>query len=123
MESNVVIVFTGEPLETILEQRGSGQWRASAASLQHCSWLIATRNRHSRVWKVEDSIAHRAAFLIGHISEPRPSEKEPGRQVIGIDRYAEIEVANIWPGNQNPVAYSTLETLAVDLKTLDWRSL
>lgn len=119
MAGDVVVVFTGEPLQQMIREGRSGHWKASKHRLSGCDWIVAARNRHTD-WGARD-IEHGSAFLIGRISAIRDSETRPGRHVVEFDRYAEIDLKEAWPGNQNPVTYLTFEDLKVKTGGLKWK--
>jgi hypothetical protein len=77
--------------------------------------------KFARKWRSD--VEHGAAFLLGQITAIRDSKKEPGRYVLEFDRYAEVDLSYVWPGNQNPVTYSTLVDLKIRLEVLQFRSL
>ena len=43
---------------------------------------------------------------------------EGNRIVINISKYAEINVPQAWPGNRNPVTYTSLDELGIGLANL-----
>jgi hypothetical protein len=120
MTGDVVVVFTGESLQDLRQERSSGHWKASRSRLCRRNWIVATRNRHA-VWSAQD-VEHGTAFMVGHISGIKDSSKRPGRYIIEFDRYAEINLKRAWPGNQNPVTYLALENLHLNLRSLEWKT-
>jgi hypothetical protein len=121
MSEDVVVVFTGESLERMRSEGGSARWRASKERLLRCSWILAMRNCRAE-WCAKD-VEHGTAFLIGRITGIRSSEKRPGRYVIEFDAYAAIDLKYVWPGNQNPVTYSSLVDLKIRPEALQFKSL
>jgi hypothetical protein len=119
---DVVVVFTSKSIKTMLAEGGSGNWRANEKKLCRCVWIVAVRNRHAR--RREGTEAHGSGFLIGQISGLKPSvnPEQPSRFVIAFDRYAELDLPNAWrKGHRNPVAYTTLGDLGIDLEKLRWK--
>jgi hypothetical protein len=116
---DTVMVFTSKSLETMRLEGGTGNWAAKEERLKHSKWVIATRNQKSDWAQGEEP--HGSAFLIGRVSgvQPAPAPEE-GRFVIGFDRYAELNIANAWTNNRNPVAYTSLDALGIDPEKLDW---
>jgi len=45
-------------------------------------------------------------------------EKGKDRYIIQISEVAVIDIPDLWPGNQNPVRYTSLEDLGIDLSDL-----
>lgn len=115
--SEAVVVLTSKSLETMFEEGGSGHWKANEDRITRCRYLVAVRHGHSG-WS-EDETPHNTAFLIGRSLSVLPGDG--GRIIIGFQEYAPIEVANVWPGNRNPVAYLDLEGLGIDLASLEWK--
>jgi hypothetical protein len=38
-----------------------------------------------------------------------------------FDQYAELKIPSAWTGSRNPVAYTDLQALKIDLEKLDWK--
>lgn len=117
---SAVVTFTARPLEWILADRGSRDWRLNADRTRQCEFLVCTQNRHNAVFGAPTA-PHRAAFLIGRISEVVESPERHDRWLIKISEYIECNLPNIWGkcGHlRYPVWYTTLEELGIDLGTL-----
>lgn len=121
MNTRVVRVFTGFSFETMVADGGSGHWLASEKSILSCSYVIAVKHRHSK-WS-EGPEDHHTAFLIGEIAGVKPSpDTFPGKLVIVFDRFATLNIPNAWPTRRrNPVSYTDLETLKIDVDELKWQ--
>lgn len=113
---DVVMVLTGNSLETMFKAGGSGNWVAKANRVQRCQYLVAVRHGNSSF--TQDDRPHDAAFLIGKVSGT--TEVEDHRLVINFSEYAEIDIPHAWPGNRNPVTYTSLDQLGIDVSTLSW---
>ena len=117
---DVVMVFTSKSLETMKAEGGSGNWAANKERIGHAKWLVATRNQKSG-WTQGDE-GHGSAFLIGRVSgiksAPAPEQK---RFVLVFDQYAEVDLPGVWTGSRNPVAYTDLKTLQIDVDKLSWK--
>lgn len=113
MPHSAVVVFTSKSVGTLLADGGSSCWVLDADRAAECEYVICTRNANSRVGEIEDA-HHRTAFLIGRVSGVAGCEREPipGRKIlegaiVQFDRYARINVPNVWPyGRRNPVTYT-----------------
>jgi hypothetical protein len=75
---------------------------ALRAKIQHDEWDFATANQQ-----------HGTAFLIGRIAEIVRSG-QPGRWLIKISEYAEINIPNVWKGWRFPVRYMPLSDFGID---------
>lgn len=124
--SNIVMVFTSKPLETMIKEGGSGYWSANRKRLEKCEYLVATKSNTLREhFPSNTAIKQGSAFLIGKVT--KISNAPTGnRLVIEISEYAEINKPNVWTGNRNPVAYTTTkefaETHGLDFKSLEWKA-
>ncbi len=124
MPQTAIVTFTAKPLAWILRDRGSGDWRLDLRRARQTEYLVCAQHRHN----VNAGSAfgapqapHRAAFLIGRISDVVPSPREPDRWVIKIKEYTECNIPNIWGKAgpmRYPVWYTTLEALGIDLSAL-----
>ena len=116
---DTVVVFTWKNLETMFDQGGCGDWVANEDRLAKCTYLVATANayakdtQHSHQW-------HSHAFLVGKISGIKAAPENPGRRIIQLSEYAEINVPNGWSGQRNPVRYSDLSEFGIDPDKIDW---
>lgn len=124
MRHAAVVVFTGRPVEQILDPavRGSGDWRLDLARAEEAEYLVCTRNRHSSDFAPTPE-PHRAAFLIGRKQDVVRSPDRPDRWLIRIGEYTDCLIPNIWGKSgqlhlRYPVWYTTLEDLGIDLATL-----
>ena len=82
---------------------------------------VQTRNN---TWGQPEA-KHHTAFLVGKISSISRSQEADceDRWIINISEYADISIPNMWDGNRNPVAYSTLEELNINLENLEFNKL
>lgn len=118
--NDVVMVFTSESLETMRVKGGSGNWVANKKRIERVQWVVAARNR--RPGRTQGSEEHGSAFLIGRVTGTKSaSAPEQRRLVIVFDNYAEIAIPNVWTHSRNPVAYTSLSALGVDLDKLAWK--
>ncbi len=122
---NIVIVFTSKPLETMINEGGSGDWSANKKRLEKCSYLIATKSNTLREHFPSDiNIDQSSAFFIGKIRNITDSP-DSDRLVIQFSEYADINISNAWTGNRNPVAYTNVTEFQVkhnfDISTLEWK--
>lgn len=122
MSKQVVVVFTAKSVKTILAEGGSSAWRLDRNHARQCAFAVVTRNAHGG-W-VEGPEEHKAAFLIGRVSDVVPSPNHKDRWLIAFSEYALTDVSNVWQGDRNPVRYSTTDALkndfAIDFDKLDW---
>jgi hypothetical protein len=117
-----VVVFTARPLDWILKDGGTRDWRLDSERAARAEFAVCTQNRHNAEFGAP-AAPHGAAFLIGRISAVVPSEHEPGRWLIKFGEYSAPNppVPNIWGKSGHtryPVRYTTLEDLGIDLATL-----
>jgi hypothetical protein len=123
---DTVIVFTAKDLSELFSIGGSGNWKLDSERVKKCSYAILTANSHHK--KSTHSLdEHGSAFLIGKISGVTPDayddlgEREDGRWIIRFSEYAELNIPSFWGGFQNPVKYTDLNDLDVDLESLEWK--
>jgi hypothetical protein len=120
MSDDAIVVFTKKGLSTILEIGGSDTWKLNPQRVLKCQYLVCTQNRHQQDGTPE--APHGAAFLVGKVSGVEPAEPINGpRWLVRISEYAEIEMPDVWDGSQNPVRYTTLQSLGIDPATLDFQ--
>lgn len=118
MDDSAICVFTGRSTRQILEDQGSGSWVLNLRHARRQRYLVCTRNQANTDWGADEY--HRSAFLVGRISglEPLPSEGGVARWKVQIDQYATSRQEDVWGPWRNPVRYTTLHELGIDLSSL-----
>jgi hypothetical protein len=115
-----LVTLTARPLEWILGDGGSRDWRLNAERARQCEYLVCTQNRHNADFGAPTA-PHGAAFLIGRISDVVQSPERHDRWLVRISEYIECNLPNIWRKSGHlryPVWYTTLEALGIDLGAL-----
>jgi hypothetical protein len=120
MMPGAIALFTREPVDEIRENRGTGNWVASAERVRQYSFVVLVRNRQHP--SSPSDVEHGTAFLVGRISATREvtetaANKYP-RIFIAISEYALVDVADSWSKSQNPVWFTNLETLGIEETSL-----
>lgn len=119
--ADTIVVFTARSPERIVREGGSQAWVLNAARAKSCIWLVCTQNRHNPDHEFSDATeAHGAGFLVGKIANIEKSQEEDagGRWVIRIKEMARIDLPNCWDGGRNPVRYTTLAALGIQIEKL-----
>jgi len=122
MPHTAIVVLTARPLEEILQDRGSRDWRLDPTRARHAEYLICAQNQHNPDFR-RPRAPHGAAFLIGRIAAIVPSGDRPDRWCIIIGEYIAPQppIPGIWgkAGHlRYPIHYTTLESLGIDLAAL-----
>lgn len=125
MSDECIVVFTGESHRRILHQGGSRAWALAPNRARKCRYLVCVQNLYHPGRDFSDvSETHGAVFMVGKISDviPDPEVPSSGRWQIRISEYALHTVMNAWKGWRNPVRYTTLEEMGINLEELTFRS-
>jgi len=104
--------FTENSLEDILNRGGDYDWVLDQERAKKCKYLVCCSSQGSN---------RKTSFLVGKISGAEftcSGEKGGKRYLVAISDYASINIPDSWPGNQNPVRYTSLEELGIDLTSL-----
>jgi hypothetical protein len=125
-DDRTIVVFTADSVDTIVRQRGSGDWVVSAKKADSCKYIVCCRKPN---WSNrKEGIPARAGFLIGRIAglHQRAGSETPRdqmRYLIQMADYAALEKKpGVWKERvRNPVAYSTLDDLQIDLRGLKFK--
>ncbi|WP_369027757.1 hypothetical protein [Nocardia farcinica] len=122
---SAVVVFTGKSADKILREGGSQAWRLDPARAKRCRWVVCTQNAHNPEDYADGAAPHASAFLIGRISRISPSTAPDvtDRWKIEFSEYARISVPGVWLGDRNPVRYSDLATLGINLDGVDFQKM
>jgi len=100
--SDVVAVLTYKSKASILETGGTQSWVLDRARASRCDYVVICRNAHTR--DPEGPEAHGSAFMVGKVKDIVPSTDTPGRWLIQISEYADVDFPDEWAG-RNPVGY------------------
>lgn len=104
---NTVLTFTANDLQYIKTNGYDDSWVLNENRAGSCTYLVCCHSEGAK---------KRHAFVVGLISRIRESGE--GRWAIHISEYASIDIPNVWKGWRNPVHYTTLEDLGIELSTL-----
>jgi hypothetical protein len=119
---SAIAVFTANSVAEILEVGGSVSWVVAEKQARRREFLVCVRN--ARDVTFHDHEPHGTAFLIGRISDLQPhgfDRKGMQRWIIKISEYALTDYPEKWGEWRNPVKYTTLEELGIDLKKLKFK--
>ena len=121
MPSSAIVVFTGKSVEAMLAKGGSDAWVLDPSRARRCQYVVCTRNTHAD-FATPGPAEHGAAFLVGRVRDiiRVDDSAESHRYLIAFGEYAPVDVSNAWKGWRNPVRYSSLEDIGVDLAALEW---
>ncbi len=122
MPHSAIAVFTAHSRSEILEVGGSASWVVAEKQARRREFLVCIRN--TRDVDFHDHEPHGTAFLIGRISGLKAyglDRKGIQRWIIEISEYAFVDYPDKWREWRNPVKYTTLEELGIDLKKLKFK--
>lgn len=115
-----IAVLTFKSTEHILSVGGTCSWALNRAHARKFQYVVCTRNANTRT--AEGPEKHATGFLVGRIADVVPSPEYPERWLIQFSEYAEIAQPDVWgKGWRNPVRYTSLEDLGIDLASLKWK--
>ena len=109
--------FTENSLDDICNRGGDYDWALNQDRAKKCKFLVCCSSQGSN---------RKSSFLVGKISGTEftyAAENGKKRYLIQISEYASIDIPNSWPGNQNPVRYTSLEDLGIDLNSLKFEKI
>jgi hypothetical protein len=119
-DTSAVCVLTARGIEMILSEGGSQAWVLDAKRASECKYVICVQNRGFENDWGKVSAPHHTAFLVGRLKGVVRSQEEDceNRWLLTFSEYAEVNVPNAWPGNRNPVLYTTLEDMGISVDEL-----
>ncbi len=120
MPDEAIAVFTARSPQRILREGGSQAWALDPNRARKCRYLICVQNQNNPDRDFSDaSEPHGSVYMIGRISDVVPSQDDPGdRWKICIGEYSAHIVMDAWKGWRNPVRYTTLEEMGINLDRL-----
>ncbi|PPJ01213.1 hypothetical protein C5E51_34420 [Nocardia nova] len=122
--TDTIVVFTARSADRIIREGGSQAWVLNPVRARQCRYLVCTQNQHHPDHEFSDATEpHGTGFLIGKISRLTPAAHEPDRWLIEIDEYARINTPDLWDGSRNPVRYTDLKELGIDVDALEFEKM
>ena len=115
--NTAIQTFTENSLEDILDRGGDYDWVLDQDRAKKCQYLVCCSSQGAN---------RKSSFLVGKISGAEftyAGENGQNRYLVAISEYALINIPNSWPGNQNPVRYTSLEELNIDLASLKFQKI
>lgn len=121
-----IYVLTGRGIETMLEEGGSQAWVIDSNRARDCEFVVCIQNCKQDYFAAEQlSAPHHTAFLVGRLAGVAPADpandEKGSRKKLLFSEYAEIDLADKWPGYRNPVFYGDLQEFGVDLANLKFQ--
>jgi hypothetical protein len=119
---SAIAVFTSENRTEILAIGGSASWVVAEKQARRREFLVCVRN--AREVDFPDHEPHGTAFLVGRINGLIPhgyDKKGMPRWIVKLSEYALADYPEAWGEWRNPVKYTTLEELGIDLKQLKFK--
>jgi hypothetical protein len=118
MEDEVIALFTTKSAQAWLDIGGTESWMLNPERARRCRYVVLCRNPEADRGGKE---VRRTPFMIGRISSVVPSAERRGRWTPIFDEYAVIDKPADWKGWRNPVRYTTLAKLGIDLAKIKFR--
>ena len=125
MDTRCIAVFTARSANRIMREGGSQAWVLDPNRARTFPFLVCIQNQNNPDRDFSDaSEPHGAVFLIGKISDviPAPEGTDSGRWQICIKEFCRHTAMNAWNGWRNPVKYTTLEEMGIDVNDLRFHS-
>ena len=110
--NQAIQTFTENSFEDIVSQGGDYSWSLNQNRAKNYKFLVCCSSVGAN---------RKSGFLVGKISGVEfhtVDEKGKDRLIIQISEVAVIDIPDLWPGNQNPVRYTSLEELGITLSDL-----
>jgi len=125
MTENTIAVFTARSPQRIVEEGGSQAWVLNPLRAKQCTWLVCTQNQHNPDHAFSDATEpHGSAFLVGKISGiVQEDGPDVTRWKIAISEFARVAIPDLWKGWRNPVRYTSLEELGINVEGLEFEAL
>ncbi len=127
MSTETIVVFTCKSKNAIFMVGGTLSWTLNRSEARKIPYVVCARNAHHPDTEGQSQEPHGSAFLIGRVADVIPVSKatdpkaKAGRRHITFSEYAELDMADVWKGWRNPVRYTTLEELGIDIKSLKFK--
>lgn len=119
MNNRCIVVFTSRAKLELISEGGSQAWVLDPARARRCAYLVCAWNPYG-AYQDGAQLPHGQAFLIAKISGVEPAPEDPSRYIIRFSEYSDVAIPNVWHGWRNPVKYSELAEIGVDLSNIEF---
>lgn len=119
-----VCVLTARGLETILAEGGTQAWVLDNGRAARFKYVVCVQNRSFADDWGKASAPHHAAFIVGKLKdvvEVPNNSSDKSRWLLTFSEYAEVDVPDAWPGYRNPVWYTDLGEIGIELEKLNFK--
>jgi hypothetical protein len=122
-KSMAICVLTARGIEKVLADGGSQAWVLDAKRARKYEYVVCVQNRGFTDDWGHVSAPHHTAFLVGRLKDVvrSPQKGCENRWLLTFSEYAEVDVPDAWPGFRNPVLYTDLEDLRIDVSILQFQ--
>lgn len=123
---SAVCVLTARGLDRMLKEGGSQAWKLAGKRASTYMYCVCVQNRREPNDWGNATAPDREAFMVGKISRvllvpPPPEDPEEKRYMLQFSEYAEVSLPDAWNGQRNPVQYTTLEEMGIDIRKLKFK--
>ena len=120
---SAICVLTARGIEKILGDGGSQAWVLDVKRARQCEYVVCVQNRGFTDDWGHVSAPHHTAFIVGRLKDVVRSKEldSENRWILTFSEYAEIDVADAWPGHRNPVLYTDLENFGINVDSLQFQ--
>jgi hypothetical protein len=116
MSERALVVLTAKSSATMLAVGGTQSWVLDRANAKQCKYAVLCQNAYTD-WG-DGKEPHGQAFMVGRVDDVVPSTEAEGRWLVTFSEYALINKPETWGGWRNPVRYTTLDELGIDVRKL-----
>jgi hypothetical protein len=112
--NKAIQTFTGNSFEDIVSKGGDSAWHVDSNRAKNYKYLVCCSSGGANGG---------SGFLVGKINRIKfhsVDEKGKNRYTICISEAAAIDVPGLWPGHRNPIFYTSLENLGIDVSALEF---
>jgi hypothetical protein len=123
MNDNCILVFTSRTIERMEAEGGSQAWVLDAMRARTYPYIVCSWNPKGEFAQANQGIEHGKAFLVASITAVEPAPESPDRYILRFAEFARISGGpKVWNGKRNPVNYTALSNLRIDLKSLTFET-
>jgi hypothetical protein len=124
MNDTCIVVFTSRSAEQMLSEGGSQSWVLDPKRARRCAYVVCAWNSSGEFAGLRAGRQHGEAYLVAPITsiEPVQAHERSPRFCIRFKEVALINIPNAWGGQRNPVFYTTLKDLGINVEDLTFEA-
>jgi len=118
MDDSCIVVYTSRPIERMAMEGGSQAWSLNAPRARTYPFVVCAWNPAGPFAHANQGLERGEGFMVARVTAVEPAPEDPRRYILRFSDFARVRIPHVWTGQRNPVSYTSLAELGIDLDSL-----